>query len=232
MCAGMGVCVYTGGCVQGWSCRCVCRGEPWLVRVCAGLGPVGTRYEVCVQLGGSWVYVCVCVCVRARVGSGWAVCASDWTWTCEFLFVQLICSFLRRLLLRTFVVISYFELSDVCGSRALFAAMTCRLVSKCCRLVPLKEVVATEVETTQEVVTSQLENAEVPHEETMVMTSSGEIMTQAQYTALTTLADMTSHEETVTSRRPQEEEEMEPLAAEQVQFMSCALVLPTGHVDW
>ena len=89
----------------------------------------------------------------------------------------------------------------------------------------LKEIVATEStqeETSQNdvVTTETAEYTEmVSHGDTqnithgdqqMVMTSSGEIMTQDQFNALTTLADMISHEVTAQEQNQAEEFEVEP----------------------
>ena len=96
----------------------------------------------------------------------------------------------------------------------------------------LKEIVATE--STQEVTSqSDVVTTETPqytemgsHEDTpnitdggqeMVMTSSGEIMTQDQFNALTTLADMTSHEVAPQEQNQTEEFQVEP----QVQQVDC-----------
>ena len=59
--------------------------------------------------------------------------------------------------------------------------------------------------------TSQSETQDITTEDgqQMVMTSTGDIMTQDQFSALTTLADMTSHEIT-SQHHHQEEVQMEP----------------------
>ena len=89
----------------------------------------------------------------------------------------------------------------------------------------LKEIVATEstqaVTSESEVITTETpEYTEIrSHEDTqnvtedgqqMVMTSSGEIMTQDQFNALTTLAGMPSHEVTSQEQTQAEEFQVEP----------------------